>query len=101
MPYLSEKIKIAGTKFDRRVKLTPEDKKQIRLLYDPSSWSMRKLAARYGVSRRLIQFVIYPERDIKLKAERNWKDYYTKDKQRNYMKLHRRYKQKLHLDKKI
>lgn len=29
MPYKSEKIKIQGGKYDRRVKLTPEEKKEI------------------------------------------------------------------------
>ena len=59
MPYLSEKIKIAGTKFDRRIKLTEEQKKEIKEL-SSAGLSQRKIAAIYKVDRRLISFIVNP-----------------------------------------
>ena len=98
MPYKSEKIKIAGTKHDRRIKLTEQDKIDIR----KSNLSQRKLAAMYNVSRRLIQFVLSPEKlkdNIKRRNENGGsKKYYVKEKHKDYMKNHRRYKQKLYID---
>ena len=44
MPYLAEKIKIAGTKFDRRIKLTEEQKKEIKEL-STAGLSQRKIEA--------------------------------------------------------
>lgn len=98
MPYKSEKIKIAGTKYDRRRKLTEADKEEIRELV---GLSVREIARRYGVDKRLIQFILYPERLAKSKLDRASRGgssaYYDKDKQRDYMKKHRRYKQELYV----
>lgn len=52
-------IKFAGTQFDRRRKLTEEQKKEI---VDDTTTSINALAKRYNVSRRTIQFLKYPER---------------------------------------
>ena len=60
MPFKSEKIKIQGTKHDRRRKLTKEDKEEIYA--NPLGLSQRVLAAKYGVSRRTIQFVLDPRK---------------------------------------
>lgn len=100
MPYLSEKIKIAGTKFDRRRKLTEKDKKKIKEL-SSAGLSQRKIAAIYKVDRRLISFILNPasyEENLKRRAERGGsKIYYDKKKHAVYVKLHRRYKQDLKL----
>ncbi len=44
---------------------------------------MRGLATLYNVSRRLIQFIIYPEREKALKAivkkEKRWLKYYDRE----------------------
>ena len=100
MPYKCEKINIAGTEHDRRIKLFPEDKKIIRQLRK-QGWSQRELAREFGVSRRLIQFIIDPkkkERDLELREQRGGsKAYYDKDKHRDYMKSHRHYKQDLYV----
>ena len=101
MPYLSSKIIIAGTKHDRRIKLTPEDKVEIKELYKLPKWSQRGLAKKYGVSRRLIQFVLNPqmlEENKKRRAERGGsKQYYKKDTWKKVMREHRNYKQKLYI----
>jgi len=36
MPYKSEKIRIAGTQYDRRIKLTPDQKEYIKWLRENS-----------------------------------------------------------------
>ena len=100
MPYLSEKIKIEGTKFDRRRKLTEEDKKKIREL-SSAGLSQRRLASIYKVDRRLISFILNPsalEENLKRREERGGsKIYYDKKKHAVYIKQHRRYKQDLKL----
>lgn len=101
MPYLSSKIIIKGTKHDRRVKLTPEDKKTIKKLYASGKWSTRGLAREYQVSKRLIQFTLDPkklEENKQRRAERGGsKQYYDKNKWREAMKEHRHYKHKLYI----
>ena len=103
MPYKSTGIKIAGTKFDRRRKLTEDQKDEIRKI--GTTMSQRKLAKKFNVSRRLIVFILYPERLVACKqsrAERGGsKIYYDKDKHRISMKEHRHYKQKLYKKGKI
>jgi len=99
MPFISTKIKIQGTKFDRRVKLNDDDKEFIRFLHEEEQVSQRKLAFRFGVSPRLIGFVLKPEmlaKNIALRLERGGSmQYYNKDKQREYVREHRQYKQEL------
>lgn len=104
MPYKSEKIRIQGTNLDRRVKLTENDKQDIRDAFAKGE-SIRSITRRYKVSRRLIQFTIFPERmelNKELRKKRGgWKQYYDKDRHREDMKGTRAYKQKLYVEKKI
>ena len=97
MPYRSEKIRIAGTKNDRRVKLTEQDKADILEL---TGMSIRGIARMYGVDKRLIQFILYPERKAKNLLDRKNRGgsmaYYDKDKQKEYIKKHRHYKHELY-----
>jgi DNA-binding XRE family transcriptional regulator len=97
MPYKSEKIKIAGTKHDRRIKLTPEQKEEI--YHNNLGLSQRELAREYGVSRRTIQFILDPEKlkeNIKRRKERGGTmQYYKPLEWPKIMKEHRRYKQEL------
>lgn len=97
MPYKSEKIKIEGTKFDRRRKLTDDDKRDIFI--NELGLSIRQLALKYNVSRRTIQFILYPERQeqcLKRRQERGGsKIYYNPETWAETMKEHRRYKQEL------
>lgn len=100
MPFKSEKIIIAKTSFDKRVKLTDDDKKLILKLRTEENLSQRVLARQFNVSRRLIQYVLDPEKlaeNIRQRNERGGsKQYYDRDKHREYMKDHRRYKQDLY-----
>ena len=100
MPYKSEKIKIAFTEHDRRIKLTDEQKDEIRERFAAGA-SQRSLARIYKVDRRLISFIVNPEsyeENLKRREERGGtKFYYEKEKHKNYVKQHRRYKQSLKL----
>lgn len=98
MPRRSEKIKIEGGKYDRRQKLTEEQRKEIRLLYKIEGLSTRKLANRFGVSRRLISFVLDEEKYKIAKEqfkERRKDGRYapTKEERNKIMREYRNYKE--------
>ena len=106
MPYKNI-IKKIPRALDKRIKLSDEDRKKIKKLYFSDRFAIREIARMYQekCSRRLVQFVLFPDR-ARLQAEihkKNRKDgrYYDKDKWREQMKVHRRYKQKLYLDNKL
>jgi len=107
MPAIVDKITIQQhgdrEKLDRRVKLTNAQKENIRTNYFATSEadrpSQRALAKQYGVSHRLIQFILYPERERenkeRLRQHQKEGRYYNTDKQRTYMQKHRAYKRAL------
>lgn len=102
MPY-SHINKLIPKELDKRIKLTDEQRTEIKNLY--GTVSQRKLAETYGVSRRLIQFI---GDDSKLKANKEArakrggsKQYYNKDESTKSIKKHRHYKQKLMLEGKL
>jgi transposase len=103
MPYKSTKIKIMNGAYDKRIKLTVAQKNEIISL--KGTISQRKCAEMFNVSRRTIQFLWDPEklkRNIQRRQERGGtKQYYNKEKHREQMKTHRRYKQQLYLEGKI
>lgn len=105
MPYKSEKIKLPK-EYDRRRKLTDEQKEEIKKKYETGLYSQRKLASEYKVSRRLISFIIDSEKYETAKEQfkkRRADGRYKKSKEEwaKTMKEHRQYKQKLYLDGKI
>lgn len=59
MPSKVENIKVSGTKFDARAKLSPDQREAIRVL-SREGYSQRKLAAMFNVSKRLIQSIVSP-----------------------------------------
>lgn len=95
MPYKFEtdKIPLPRAK-DRRVKLSNEQREAIRA--NPANLSQRQIATMYGVSRRTVQFIQSPEKhgeNLMRRQERGgWKQYYDKEKHREAMQDHRRYK---------
>lgn len=106
MPYKSEKINIKGTVYDRRQKLTPEQKEDIRRMYANTDTSQRKLAKLFNVSRRLITFILDTdrgERNQKLLKQRKAKGLYKQSKEQRaaIMRDHRHYKQQLFLQGEI
>jgi len=101
MPYKSGNIKIEKTKFDKRIKLTDDDKKLICWLSEEEKLSQRVLASQFKVSRRTIQFVLDPAKLVANKQKRlergGSKQYYDREKNNEYMKEHRNYKQDLYV----
>ena len=105
MPFKSEKIKIEFTDKDKRIKLTDEQRKNIKKDYATGLISHRGLAEMYKVSRKTIYNILneakYQEQLERYKEEKHSKKYYDKDKHKDYIKTHRRYKQNLYLKGKI
>ena len=92
-----EKIKYTEQQDGRR-KILSSQHEEIREKYKNLK-SMRKVASIYGVNKRLIQFIVYPER---LKALQEWnkmikhhKKYHDTEKRRMYMRKYREKKQQL------
>ena len=102
MPYKSERCKIAGTKYDKRRKLTAEQKAEIAELIGLSS---REIARKYGVSRRTVQFIQHPERlqrNKQCRANRGgWRQYYDRQEWAANMHKHRQHKHALYTAGKI
>jgi transposase len=105
VPYLSEKAKIEKTEYDKRRKLSDEEKELICTLYAKGGHSQRSLAAQFKVSRRLITFVIDPAKRVanyQARVARGGStQYYEKEAHTKAIRVHRSYKQQLVLDGKI
>lgn len=93
MPYKSEKIKIAGTKYDKRRKLSPDQVKAIKLLKE-QGYSYRQLAAMFGCSKWTVQNLINPQ--ICKPIKKRPTEYWTEKK-----RVYRQRKQALYLTGKI
>lgn len=101
MPYKSERIPLPR-ELDRRVKLSEEQKDEIRHKYETGLYSQRQLAKEYSVSRRLISFVICPDKYERVKeqtAQRHREGRYdvSKEEHARIIREHRRYKQSLYI----
>ena len=105
MPYKAEKIKLPK-EYDRRRKLTDEQKEEIKHKYETGLYSQRALAAEYGVSRRLITFVL-DENKAQRAAEqlkerkKDGRYSYTKEERNAIAREHRAYKHTLYVQGKI
>jgi DNA-binding XRE family transcriptional regulator len=101
MPYKSEKIKIEFTEKDKRIKLTDEQREKIKKDYSTGLISQRDLAKKYKVDRKTIYNILhedkYQEQLERYKEEKHSKQYYNKEKHKDYIKTHRRYKQELYV----
>lgn len=100
MPYKSKKIYIAGTQYNRRIKLTQDQREYIKWLREEEQFSYSKLAKMFGVSKRLIQFICCPDKYLKSKeslkqrkADGRYKP--TKEEWAATVREHRRYKEQL------
>ena len=102
MPYKYETTKqLIKQEDDRRRKLDDSDKRLIVSLYKLGDTSQRKLARDFGVSRRLVQFILDPAKQRANYQARQLAggsaQYYDKDKNTEAMRTHRAYKQTLAL----
>lgn len=80
MPYKSERIIIAGTKYDNRRKLSQDQVGAIKLLKE-DGYSYRQLAAMFGCSKWTIQNIIHPQ---SRKAPKKRPTEYWAEKKREY-----------------
>lgn len=98
MPRLTDSLAINDPFLDRRTKLLPCQKERVLSLHNTGA-SQRKLAAMFGVSRRLITFVIDPSKqlaNLERRQERGGtKQYYDKSKHADSMRTHRIYKHQI------
>lgn len=82
IPYTSETQ-------DGRRKITTDQHDEVRAFY---KWckSQRKTAEHFGISRRLVVFILYPDRLKEIQRQRIEDKvhlkYYDKEKRRNYMR---------------
>ena len=102
MPYKSETIKLSREQ-DRRIKLTDEQRQEIREKYASGHYSQRTLAKEYNLSRRTIQFTVDAEKKERarqqLKERRKDGRYkYSKEEWARVQREHRQYKQKLYVN---
>jgi DNA-binding XRE family transcriptional regulator len=100
MPYKYETDKLRIPRhLDARVKLSLEDREEIKELYNTGEISQRALARKYDVSRRLISFILFPEKEAKCKQQQKERGTpkYDPDIRNRYMAKHRRRKQELYL----
>lgn len=101
MPYKSEYTKMKIKKEDNRsIKLSPEQKIEIKRLYETGSYSQRELAKKFDVSRRTVVYCIYPEKYKKnreqFKERQKTGMYYNKEKQRIYSQRVREHRKELY-----
>lgn len=101
MPYKNQTLKLQiPREIDKRVKLSLDQKEEIRKLY--GKISQRKLAKMFGVSRSLVIFYGCPEKhleNLKRRAERGGsKIYYDRQKQVKAAKKIRVRRQELYLN---
>jgi transposase len=77
-------IRIAGTKYDSRIKLNDEDKKAIIILAK-EGYSQRKLARMFNCSRWLVQSILNPQPTRKASIKPQSSQYWAEAK-RKYRK---------------
>lgn len=98
MAVRSKKIIIAGTKHDRRRKIDKKDHSFIVGLHNGGQ-SINSIARRYDVSKRTIQFILFPERKEQnlacLKLRGGSSIYYDREKHTASVRKTKKYKQKL------
>lgn len=101
MPYSHERNgkTLKSVKKDRRVKLTDEDKQDIKNKYNSGLYSIRGLAREYKVDKRNIQFLLFPERleqaKRTLQARGGWRVYYNRLEHNEAVKQTRRHRHKI------
>lgn len=99
MPYKCEYKKVKLGEYDRRRKLTDDQKEEIKKLYKTGLFSQRKLAEQFGVSRRLITIIVNPEsaEKVRQRIKEHWKEYQqTKEEHAKSMRELRKFKKDLY-----
>lgn len=86
-----------GKDFDGRRRISDEVRQEILEL--KGKMTQRDVAELFGISRRMVQFIWYPDvyeayRE-KRRQEKSWAKYYSAKKHREYMRRHRSKKREL------
>lgn len=106
MPYKFEYEKMKMKREDKKsVKLTLEDREEIKKLYATGEYSQRELARKFKVSRTLITLYTNDEkfkrhRELYRKRQQDGR-YYDREKQQEYSRICRRNKKKLYEENKL
>lgn len=103
MPYKSERIKLPP-EYDRRRKLTDEQKEIIKHKYSTGLYSLNNLAKEYKVSKKTILLIVNSESKRKNdeRIKEHWRDYQPSKNERNkIINEHRKYKYMLYREGKI
>lgn len=92
MPFKHEILKLKiRPEDDKRRKLSASDREDIKDLYESGLVSIHGLARQFKVSKRLIQFILFPERMRKVDS----KKYYDRDKNAEYKRRNRKHRNEL------
>lgn len=98
MPYKFEKKHIPKN-FDRRIKLSIQQKEEIKAIYKPFIFGYQKIANVFNVSKATIRRIVDPEKlekdELEYKKRRKDGRYYDRKKRKEYMQNHRLYKKEL------
>ena len=103
MPYKSEKIKLPP-EYDRRRKLTEEQRQEIIKLYSTGNYSLRQLGREYNVDKGTINLIVNPEMKLRYQKynQENWRKHQVNGEERNaIIREHRAYKHKLYKEGKL
>ena len=99
MPFLTDKLALDNPFLDRRTRLLPCQRERTLALRGQDGLSYQAIADTMGVSKRLVYFVINPDKqaDQKTKAVLRRADgrYYDKGRHTTSVREHRRHKQTL------
>lgn len=98
MPRKTDLLALNDPFLKKNVKLLPCQKEMVKHWYDKGT-SITQIAKDFKVSKRLIQFVLFPERhklNLEYRKERGGSTiYYEKEKHTKAIKVHRIYKKEV------
>lgn len=76
--HCEEDVKIAGTKYDKRVKYDDDFKATIKELYRNKT-SINEISRLMGCSKRFVHFTLFPERLVNARRNRDWTKYHNRE----------------------
>ena len=98
MPYTTEREKLESKFLKRSAKLIDCQRAMVHW-WHAKGMSIHSISKLFKVSRRSIQFILYPDRHVKNLEDRakrgGSKQYYDREKHNEAMNDHRRYKHKI------
>lgn len=97
MPYKTDKLPLASQFLDRRVKLLNCQQERLKKMH-ADGVSIHALASIFHISRRSVQFILFPERKeanlLARKQRGGHTQYYNREDWAGIMREHRKYKYK-------